>query len=291
MINCYKILEVPNFADDKTIQRGYRTLAKKYHPDAQVGKGSEELFVVVSKAYQTLSNLNARTLHDEQLKQALLWESEPAFRKKIEVYREQGMSDERRRAWAFAQAKKEIADFEKKNAIFPFTLRIVTGFVVALFALYVIYANFFIDLNSNELPLMILGYGMFVLGCVVVLAHVYKKLRIDLLLKRAKWSYDKFSFTLFFAMLVIGPGLVFGLNSYRRIYHMEHYPALTTAKIIEMSGNDEVLFSYKPIDSDHVFMKRKSLNENNIFNLSDEWVIVRYSIADPRIVELVEKIE
>jgi curved DNA-binding protein CbpA len=289
LINCYKILEVVNFSDNKTVQGGFRKMAKKYHPDVNLTKEASDIFVVVSKAYQTLIDQEAKHIHDSELKKALLWESEPAFKKQINRQTQRGFTAEKRKKWAYAQAKREIADFDRKNHFFPFKYRIVGGAIFAIFALNIIYQNYFIDLNSNELPLTIFGYGMFVVSCVSVLALVYKKLRVDLLLKRAKFAYDKFSFVLFFSMLLIGPISVLGLNSYRQVYHLEHYPALATARIVEITTDNGVIFSYKPIDRNHIYMKRKSLNERHIYDLDDSWIIVRYSLADPRIVELVER--
>ena len=54
----YKLLNVPNNAKDAEIQKAYRLLAKKYHPDKlrNLGpehvKGAEEKFRQVQKAYE-----------------------------------------------------------------------------------------------------------------------------------------------------------------------------------------------------------------------------------------------
>ena len=38
----YEVLGVPKTADDATIKKAYRTLAKKYHPDANPGDAEAE---------------------------------------------------------------------------------------------------------------------------------------------------------------------------------------------------------------------------------------------------------
>ena len=49
----YEVLGVPKDADDATLKKAYRTLGKKYHPDANPGdKDAEEKFKEVSEAYQ-----------------------------------------------------------------------------------------------------------------------------------------------------------------------------------------------------------------------------------------------
>ena len=47
--DCYAVLGVSRDADDKTIKKAYRKLAKKYHPDTSVGnKQAEEKFKEVT---------------------------------------------------------------------------------------------------------------------------------------------------------------------------------------------------------------------------------------------------
>ncbi len=53
---CYRILELPNNADDKDIKSAYRKLAFQYHPDKNPGKEKEatEKLKKVTEAYKTL---------------------------------------------------------------------------------------------------------------------------------------------------------------------------------------------------------------------------------------------
>lgn len=59
----YKVLGVPETATDKEIARAYRTLAKKYHPDAN--PGAEDKFKEVSTAYEVLGSADKRKEYDE----------------------------------------------------------------------------------------------------------------------------------------------------------------------------------------------------------------------------------
>ena len=59
----YKILEVDERADAKTIKSAYRRLARKYHPDVG-GKGQEERFKAINEAYQVLSDPAKRAEYD-----------------------------------------------------------------------------------------------------------------------------------------------------------------------------------------------------------------------------------
>lgn len=65
----YKILEVSETATDDDIKKAYRTLAKKYHPDANPGdKEAEKKFAQVAEAYDVLSDANKRKEYDDQRK-------------------------------------------------------------------------------------------------------------------------------------------------------------------------------------------------------------------------------
>ncbi|MCU1494926.1 MAG: dnaJ2 [Acidimicrobiaceae bacterium] len=59
----YKVLGVPQDADEKALTRAYRKLAKQYHPDAN--PGSEERFKEISAAYDVLGDAQKRKEYDE----------------------------------------------------------------------------------------------------------------------------------------------------------------------------------------------------------------------------------
>ena len=62
----YEVLGVAKGADDATIKKAYRTLAKKNHPDVNPGdKDAEERFKEINEAYQVLSNPQKRAQYDQ----------------------------------------------------------------------------------------------------------------------------------------------------------------------------------------------------------------------------------
>lgn len=62
----YKILGVDKKADETTIKKAYRKLAKKYHPDTNPNnKASEEKFKEANEAYEVLSNKEKRSKYDQ----------------------------------------------------------------------------------------------------------------------------------------------------------------------------------------------------------------------------------
>ena len=62
----YETLGVNKGADQSTIKKAYRKLAKKYHPDTNAGDAhAEEMFKDVTEAYNVLSDEKKRKLYDE----------------------------------------------------------------------------------------------------------------------------------------------------------------------------------------------------------------------------------
>ncbi|MBQ9828186.1 MAG: molecular chaperone DnaJ [Lachnospiraceae bacterium] len=62
----YEVLGVDRNADEDTIKKAYRKLAKKYHPDANPGdKEAEEKFKEASEAYAVLIDADKRRQYDQ----------------------------------------------------------------------------------------------------------------------------------------------------------------------------------------------------------------------------------
>lgn len=62
----YKVLGVDRNADQETIKRAFRKLARQYHPDANKGdKKAEEKFKEINEAYEVLGDPEKRKLYDQ----------------------------------------------------------------------------------------------------------------------------------------------------------------------------------------------------------------------------------
>ncbi len=71
MKNYYEILEVDQKASKEVIEKAYKVLAKKYHPDLQEEKNkkrAEEKIKNLNEAYEILSDVNKKAKYDEKLK-------------------------------------------------------------------------------------------------------------------------------------------------------------------------------------------------------------------------------
>ncbi len=60
----YKVLGVEKTASEKEIKTAFRKLARKYHPDVNKTKGSEEKFKELNEAYEVLSDKEKRQRYD-----------------------------------------------------------------------------------------------------------------------------------------------------------------------------------------------------------------------------------
>lgn len=62
----YKILEIDKKATPEEVKKAYRTLAKKYHPDKNLGnKKAEENFKLVNEAHEVLGDPEKRKQYDD----------------------------------------------------------------------------------------------------------------------------------------------------------------------------------------------------------------------------------
>ena len=74
MKNYYEILEVDRKASTEVIDKAYKTLAKKYHPDLQDENNKNiyaEKMKEINEAYDVLSSDYKKTIYDEQLESQL----------------------------------------------------------------------------------------------------------------------------------------------------------------------------------------------------------------------------
>lgn len=73
MKNFYEILEINENASQEIVEKAYKVLVKKYHPDLQEDEAKKQECEVkikeINEAYETLSNSDLRHEYDNQLKQ------------------------------------------------------------------------------------------------------------------------------------------------------------------------------------------------------------------------------
>lgn len=102
MDTLYDILEVSRKASKEVIDKAYKTLAKKYHPDLQTSENreyAEEMMKKINDAYDILSNEEKRSAYDrkleEQEEQAIHYENmNYSNQNQNNIYRQQTVENE-----------------------------------------------------------------------------------------------------------------------------------------------------------------------------------------------------
>jgi len=107
MKNYYEILEISNNASQETIERVYKLLAKKYHPDLnpENPEAAAEKFKEISEAYEILSDSEKREKYNRELEEE---------RKQIEY---QNQVELQRKIQQDMQSKANRYDVNFKNSI------------------------------------------------------------------------------------------------------------------------------------------------------------------------------
>lgn len=85
----YDILEVSEKASKEVIEKAYRVLAKKYHPDLQIDENkikAESKMKEINEAYNVLSDELSRKKYDEKLASDREREKQEELEKQQEIY-------------------------------------------------------------------------------------------------------------------------------------------------------------------------------------------------------------
>lgn len=112
MKNYYEILEVDRKASPEVIDKAYRTLVKKYHPDLQ-NENNKNLYAEkmkeINEAYDVLSNDYKKTTYDEQLESSLVskTEYEKVIKENSELKHQLEHQLEQRKTTGYEQSTQE----------------------------------------------------------------------------------------------------------------------------------------------------------------------------------------
>lgn len=77
--NYYDILQINRNASPEIIEKAYKTLAKKYHPDLQPEenkKKAEDILKKINEAYEVLSDTSKKEAYDAELDAQIQYENE-----------------------------------------------------------------------------------------------------------------------------------------------------------------------------------------------------------------------
>ena len=87
MENLYEVLEVSKNASKEVIEKAYKVLAKRYHPDVAKNKDlANKMMVKINEAYSVLSDEQKRKEYDTMLKEHEIYARETQIRQEQETY-------------------------------------------------------------------------------------------------------------------------------------------------------------------------------------------------------------
>ena len=307
MINCYKILEVPNFADDATVRKAYIKLAKLHHPD--VAKHSDgERFKIISKAYDTLSDDNTRHYHDVKLRYYLesgrRTTSRTTYRPKAAQANDERPEhrdprrprsrkeyEERKKRVERLQLRIDMLYYQKQDNFLKYECRVLGWIVLSLFGWQQVYSNWFVDEESYAHMYAVLGFFFFGFASFGIYSNLYKMMRFKAYSGNKVSSYFKKSTRTWLLYTFIALAALPLLNHYRKVYHMKHYAKHAIVDYDDIHGHNQIQISFKPMGHDKTIVKHLKVTHNTLMDRQNRWVMIRFSKANPKIIEVVERQE
>ncbi|MCB9261442.1 MAG: DnaJ domain-containing protein [Flavobacteriales bacterium] len=285
MINCYKILEIPDFSDENTIQKSFRMLAKKYHPDVSGLPNAEEKFKLIAKAYQTLSHPNSKKMHDDRLRRP--YESFAEIQQKREAARQKDLEARQRRRAELLKIR-DLKFYEAEEAYLPYQSRIAGYVLVMIVGGIIAFKYWYVNLLDENIympiafGLCISGVG--VAGCINVW---YKKLRFDFLKHQTSQNFERKSmqFGLYVALVF---ALIFGVsNKFRKEFQLKYNGVYDYAHFREDTFNKSDAKVLYKTDEGYEVKKERTLTSEHIVDYKNGRVLIKYSRSYPEIMELV----
>ena len=106
MENLYEVLEVSKNASKEVIEKAYKVLAKRYHPDVANNKEfANKMMVKINEAYSILSNEQKRKEYDTMLKEHEIYARETKIRQEQEIYIENQYVQNSRHSGVFSKIR------------------------------------------------------------------------------------------------------------------------------------------------------------------------------------------
>lgn len=113
----YRTLGLSSAASSEEIRRAYRILARRYHPDVNPGKDTDERFRAIAEAYEILSDSLKRKQYDAERDVIETFSS--AFDRAHQAYRKQQASVKKPPVRPAPQPKKQTTAREEPRVVTP----------------------------------------------------------------------------------------------------------------------------------------------------------------------------
>lgn len=296
MINCYKILEVPNFSDLVTIRKSYIRLAKQYHPDVAVQVDDEKI-KLINKAYDTLSDTALKKYHDEKLKYYLqprttTTTTSQSRSRKSPFYGVKSVQEMRERKERVARIKlrMDMIYYQKQNNQLPYSYRLAGWIVFALFGWQQVYQHWFVSENSYDHALGFMGGLIYISAAFGAYSTAYKMFRFKHFNGQYKSNFWSLSTKIWLGIMLFGIITLPSVNSYRKSYLLEHNSKIAIVDYRNW-GSDQIQIRFTPMGSDELIVKHLKLTEESVYDQTNQWVMIRFVKSNPKIMTIVKREE
>ncbi len=185
----FKILELLPNADESSIKRAYRALAKKYHPDLNKTAEAKEKFLEINEAYEFLidaknrSTINESTVGDWRQKEYENIE----FRRMRDEMKEKARQYQRKRA---EEKQLQFEMWQKSGFYDLYLLGIYLLKILIVIGPFVFLFNIFRFIVEFELVFLIINFILFLITGLFVFI-IYKNLNFFFKKKRFYYSFSK----------------------------------------------------------------------------------------------------
>lgn len=291
----YAILQVRPDASDEEIKTSYRKLAFQFHPDRNPGNSdAEEFFKIINLSYEILGNPAKREWYNNQ---------QQGQQGPFGINKQEGKRDKRK----YGNSKQSPLTAQQREALtlrrysemvkrFPIVWRIGIPAVLMLWAFQQIFSHWFVNEAEFDVLISVLSWMVFSIATYFFANALYLKMQQLQALKKFRLSPENTSLAVFVVLVVMCPFLVWGLNNYRKSYHLNHYAATTVAHVVDfepafsISGERAYSLVYE-FDFNGSTIQKKETFRNDLLYKLDDRVLVKFSTYNPRICVFVQKVD
>lgn len=272
MLNYYTILRIQETASTEEIKSAYRALAKQYHPDLNPNNSiAEEYFKKINEAHSVLSDPIKRNWYNLMLKGNQV-------RHQVDP-RKYGT---RKSANPFNSSSNNSFETEEESST-PFWLKQLVYILAMLWALLVIYNNWFVTYEGYEVAKVVMAFLFFVVVCYFYINILYNRWRLG----NPSFNPESRSLRWFLLIFFLTIPAFFILGMARKSIQLQLYPKYTEGRIITYERRANAMWvSVLYFDEyNNAFMKELKFVCGTPIKNGDYKIQIKYSSLEPRIMK------
>lgn len=282
--NYYKILGVQTHAGADEIKAAFRELAVKYHPDKNPGNDqAEEVFKIISRAYDVLGDARKRQQYDQLFSLVLNGLQEKITQQEARLDRRKYGISRRIFKTPEQEVAEQIAGYERKVRQYSFFQRAVFYGVIMLSGWLLIFSHWFMDTSGIDFAFVFLGTVVFIGGSVGFFNVCFHEFHYRFIRHRITFDYEARVVWSFVLSLVAGGWLIVQVSEWRMDYHFKNYGVHVMADILGVTDTE---IDYVFQTSKGPVYKRQSYSGDISLDYLPSKLPVIYSSENPKIARL-----